>query len=89
MALEKKGFIVLETPDPNLCYSFTSSLTRDVIYNQMLFSRRREIHKTIAQVYTRVSKIIPIITIMIIANTSNNTNFSNRNTLVICNTTVF
>jgi predicted ATPase len=41
----------MENPEPNLTYSFQSTLVRDVVYDLMLFSQRKEIHKRLIQIY--------------------------------------
>jgi class 3 adenylate cyclase/tetratricopeptide (TPR) repeat protein len=41
----------LETPDPNLAYSFKHIITQEVAYNLMLFSHRRQLHYAVAQWY--------------------------------------
>ncbi len=49
--LEKLDITPLETPEPDLSYIFKHSITRDVAYNLMLFSQRRELHKSTAEWY--------------------------------------
>jgi predicted ATPase len=44
-AIENAGIIVLESPDPNLSYTFANSLIRDVVYELMLYAQRRQIHR--------------------------------------------
>jgi len=54
-SLERVGMIVKESPEPNLTYSFSNNLLKDVVYNLMLFSQKREIHKNIADHYQKES----------------------------------
>lgn len=49
--IESANLIVLETPDPNLSYSFANTLIRDVVYGLMLFSQRRPLHSKTAEIY--------------------------------------
>jgi predicted ATPase len=42
--------ISMENPEPNLSYTFTNSLIKDVLYNSMLFNDRRAIHKEITDI---------------------------------------
>jgi hypothetical protein len=52
--LGKLGILALETPDANnLSYSFSNILIKDVLYDSMLFGDRREIHKSIAEIYEK------------------------------------
>lgn len=49
--LTRGGMVVLETPDPNSSYSFVNTILRDVVYDLMLFSQRKHIHKAIVDIY--------------------------------------
>lgn len=37
--------------DPNLEYSFANSLIRDVVYDLMLYSQKRQVHRHIVSFY--------------------------------------
>lgn len=39
----------LDTPPPDLAYTFKHAITRDVAYNLMLFDQRRELHRAVAE----------------------------------------
>lgn len=43
----------LDTPEPELAYGFKHAITQDVVYNLMLFSQRRQIHRAVAEWYER------------------------------------
>lgn len=52
-ALERLDITPLETPEPELAYIFKHIITREVAYNLMLFSQRRQLHRAIAEWYER------------------------------------
>lgn len=47
--LERAQLTVLEHPEPDLAYQFAHAITRDVAYNLMLFSQRRQLHQAVAE----------------------------------------
>ena len=47
--LVRRDLTVLVPPPPTVSYSFRHALTREVAYNRMLFSQRRELHRALAQ----------------------------------------
>jgi tetratricopeptide (TPR) repeat protein len=49
--LEKLDITPLETPAPELAYIFKHIITQEVAYNLMLFSQRRQLHRTVAEWY--------------------------------------
>jgi len=49
--LERLGFIRLESPGADLAYMFKHIITRDVAYNLMLATQRRDLHRAIAEWY--------------------------------------
>jgi class 3 adenylate cyclase/tetratricopeptide (TPR) repeat protein len=50
-ALDHLDLTDLETPEPDLSYSFKHIITRDVAYNLMLFAQRQRLHQAIAEWY--------------------------------------
>ncbi|MGH2592281.1 MAG: AAA family ATPase [Anaerolineae bacterium] len=52
-ALERLDITPLETPEPDLTYIFKHIITREVAYNLMLFSQRRQLHRAVAEWYER------------------------------------
>jgi predicted ATPase/class 3 adenylate cyclase len=46
--LVRRDLTVLVPPPPGVSYSFRHALTREVAYNRMLFSQRRELHRALA-----------------------------------------
>ncbi|HWF72980.1 MAG TPA: AAA family ATPase [Solirubrobacteraceae bacterium] len=46
--LVRRDLTVLVPPPPGVSYSFRHALTREVAYNRMLFSQRRELHRGLA-----------------------------------------
>jgi predicted ATPase/class 3 adenylate cyclase len=46
--LVRRDLTVLVPPPPSVAYSFRHALTREVAYNRMLFSQRRELHRVLA-----------------------------------------
>ncbi|PTL78126.1 AAA family ATPase [Vitiosangium sp. GDMCC 1.1324] len=48
-ALDAMGFTPLESPLPHLQYIFKHIITRDVAYNLMLFTQRRDLHRALAE----------------------------------------
>lgn len=51
--LEALDLTPLNKPAPDLAYIFKHIITRDVVYNLMLFSQRRQLHKAVAQWYEK------------------------------------
>jgi len=51
--LEGLDLTPLERPDPDLAYIFKHIITRDVVYNLMLFSQRRQLHRAVAEWYEK------------------------------------
>ena len=51
--LEELDFTSLTTPDPELRYSFKHTITQEVVYNLMLFSQRRQLHRAVAAWYEK------------------------------------
>ena len=49
--LELQDIITLESREPELIYSFKHVITREVAYNLMLFSQRRQLHQAAAEWY--------------------------------------
>jgi class 3 adenylate cyclase len=49
--LERSGLLLIESPEPELAYSFKHVITQDVAYNLMLFAQRRHLHEEIALWY--------------------------------------
>ncbi|HWC85615.1 MAG TPA: AAA family ATPase [Solirubrobacteraceae bacterium] len=47
--LVRRDLTVLVPPPPSVSYSFRHALTREVAYNRMLFSQRRELHRALAR----------------------------------------
>jgi class 3 adenylate cyclase/tetratricopeptide (TPR) repeat protein len=43
----------LDAREPELAYSFKHAITQDVVYNLMLFSQRRQLHRAAAEWYER------------------------------------
>ncbi|MFY0572135.1 AAA family ATPase [Archangium lansingense] len=52
-ALDAMGFTPLESPLPQLQYIFKHIITRDVAYNLMLFTQRRDLHRALAELIER------------------------------------
>jgi predicted ATPase/class 3 adenylate cyclase len=52
-ALAKLDITPLDTPEPELAYSFKHAITQDVVYNLMLFAQRRQLHRAVAEWYER------------------------------------
>jgi class 3 adenylate cyclase/tetratricopeptide (TPR) repeat protein len=52
-ALDAMGFTPLESPLPHLQYIFKHVITRDVAYNLMLFTQRRDLHRALAELIER------------------------------------
>ena len=48
-ALRALELTLLETPDPDLSYIFKHIITRDVVYNLMLYAQRQQLHRPIAE----------------------------------------
>jgi len=51
--LEELDFTALDAPDPELRYSFKNTITQEVVYNLMLFSQRRQLHRAVARWYEK------------------------------------
>ena len=51
--LKRLDLTRLETPDPDLTYSFKHTITREVVYNLMLVAQRRDLHRAAAEWYER------------------------------------
>src|SRR5262249_20357078 len=49
--LQENQLIAMETPGPDLAYLFRHIITVEVAYNMLLFSQRRELHRSIAEWY--------------------------------------
>jgi hypothetical protein len=52
-ALERMDITPLESPEPELAYIFKHIITREVAYNLMLFSQRRQLHRAVAEWHER------------------------------------
>jgi tetratricopeptide (TPR) repeat protein len=50
-SLARLDITQLETPEPDLKYIFKHIITQEVAYNMMLFSQRRELHRSVAGWY--------------------------------------
>ncbi|MDB5904042.1 MAG: adenylate/guanylate cyclase, partial [Betaproteobacteria bacterium] len=53
-ALLRADLTVLDSPEPERVYSFKHVITREVAYNLMLFSQRRQLHHGVAEWHERV-----------------------------------
>jgi class 3 adenylate cyclase/tetratricopeptide (TPR) repeat protein len=51
--LSDYNLTLLEAPEPELTYGFRHVIIRDVSYNMLLFSHRRQLHRSIAAWYER------------------------------------
>jgi class 3 adenylate cyclase/tetratricopeptide (TPR) repeat protein len=51
LTLKRLDLTRLERPEPNLAYSFKHSITLEVVYNLMLVSQRRDLHRAVAEWY--------------------------------------
>lgn len=51
--LESLDLTPLDRPAPDLAYIFKHIITRDVVYNLMLFSQRRQLHRAVAEWYEK------------------------------------
>jgi class 3 adenylate cyclase len=49
--LQRLNITPMETPPPELSYTFKHVIIQEVTYNLMLFSQRRELHRKVAQWY--------------------------------------
>ena len=47
-------FIIPTAPEPNLIFTFKHTIIREVIYQSLLFDRRRQLHRTVALWYESV-----------------------------------
>ncbi|KAF0249250.1 MAG: adenylyl cyclase, partial [bacterium] len=52
--LETLDLTPLDRPAPDLVYIFKHIITRDVVYNLMLFSQRRQLHRAVAEWYEKI-----------------------------------
>lgn len=52
-ALAALDLTPLDTPEPNLAYTFKHIITREVAYGTLLFAQRRQLHRTVAQWYEK------------------------------------
>ena len=50
-ALDRLDLTGLETPEPQLTYTFKHIITRDVAYNLMLYAQRQRLHQAVAEWY--------------------------------------
>lgn len=51
--LEKLDVVVLKVPAPELVYGFKHVITRQVVYDLLLFGQRRDVHRAVAEWYER------------------------------------
>ena len=51
--MESHGLVARNLKEAETTYFFMNSLIKDVIYGQMLFSQRRQIHHTVARMYLK------------------------------------
>jgi predicted ATPase len=51
--MENHGLVARNLKETETTYFFMNSLIKDVIYGQMLFSQRRQIHHTVARMYLK------------------------------------
>ncbi|HJW84550.1 MAG TPA: hypothetical protein VJ754_09635, partial [Anaerolineae bacterium] len=51
--LHRLDITPLDTPEPDLTYIFKHIITREVAYNLMTFSQRRQLHRAVAEWYER------------------------------------
>lgn len=51
--MEQQGLIARNPKEIETSYFFVNSLIKDVIYGQMLFSQRRQIHHIVARMYLK------------------------------------
>lgn len=47
--LERLDITPLELPEPDLTYAFKHIVTREVVYNLMLYGQRQQLHRTVAE----------------------------------------
>lgn len=52
-ALEHLNMTALAAPEPDLTYIFKHIIIHEVVYNLLLFSQRRELHRAVAEWYER------------------------------------
>jgi class 3 adenylate cyclase/tetratricopeptide (TPR) repeat protein len=48
---ERRNITQLERPEPDLTYVFRHAITHEVVYNMLLFSQRRGLHRAVAEWY--------------------------------------
>lgn len=53
MKLQRFDLTPMETPEPDLGYTFKHIITQEVAYGLMLYSQRRQVHETLALWYER------------------------------------
>lgn len=51
--LEQLDLTPLDTPSPDLTYIFKHIITQEVAYNLMLFTQRKQLHRTVAEWYEK------------------------------------
>ena len=49
--MEALDITAVHLPDPDLTYVFKHSIVQEVVYNLMLFTQRRQLHRTVAEWY--------------------------------------
>ncbi len=49
--LEQRALMAMETPEPELTYTFKHIITQEVAYNLLLFEQRRQLHDAVATWY--------------------------------------
>lgn len=50
---ERLDIVLLEKPEPELLYAFKHVITREVVYDLLLYAQRRELHRAAAEWYER------------------------------------
>ena len=55
-ALARLDLIAADDPEPELAYIFRHVITRDVVYDMLPFSRRRELHRAVAEWYEKTRR---------------------------------
>ena len=59
--LARMDLTPLDEDEPELSYLFKHVITQDVVYQQMLFAQRRQLHRSVAQWYEEASKdLVPL-----------------------------
>ena len=49
--LTRRGFVLAEAVEPELSYLFRHIITHEIVYQTLLFSQRRQVHRTVAEWY--------------------------------------